>query len=131
MLTDEKVLALKTVLVENNEKVKAIRQCLSYEGRGNSNHSASTNVVFNKFELEEIADEEIKYFNPFEKLLSNYVYEIAIAAVVDDVIYLIEKNNYLKESKVVQLPFGEFYLKYEDVAYDTLGCSAVYALGED
>ena len=102
-LTKEEVFALKTILVEGNDKIVGIHFVCGYSGRGGSNYSSYTDEIDCVWELERFVDK-----TPQED------FGWYIRAIVNDVVYLTNDNG-----KMVTLDDkGKLDGSYE-VAYDT------------
>ncbi len=126
MLTNLEVVSLKTVLVRDNKFIDGIRYVNQFIGRGGSNTSnmdGKEGVHF--WSLDSLAGTPIRYFDYRESLPGDPSY-IAVAAIVEDVVYLINLS-YAKYSGRRQTYYSvtRMYLgtclqdSQEGISYDT------------
>lgn len=105
-LTDEEVLALDKVFVENNEQIIGLHFEQGYYGRGGSNNSPyTTEVNFNRT-LDELNGQPLKE-----------IFGVYVSAVVNDVVYLVMPTAQGK--KVISFGAKGNYSDAYEVAYDT------------
>ncbi len=93
MLTNLEVVKLKKVLIRDNRFVTAVRyvnQCIGIGGSNTYNMDRTQGV--HEYTLAELDASDIRYVNINEDIY-DYPYELAIAAVVEDVLYLIHRYD--------------------------------------
>ncbi len=118
MLKDEEVLSLTHVLVRDNESLDIIDYSSGWYGAGNTNHSEGSSSSSYK-SVESFAGTPIRIGRP---LRDSSTPDYGIAAIVEDVLYLIIEEGYgaNKKRKVKQLRVGQsFSVRGSGPAYDT------------
>lgn len=106
LLTDEEVLALGCILVENNEKIIGLQVACGYYGRGGSNLSSYTEEYNVYYTLEKLAGQPpLKEFG------------VCIVAIVNDIVYLVRPNS--GRGKVITFDADGSYTDSYGIAYDT------------
>lgn len=111
---------LEQVVVQNNKKVKKVIFEMGYSGKGNSNNSPYTTEQYRQYTLSELSGSDIEYVNLLDKYCS-VAEQVAVLAVVEDIMYLAVKNIYNDTTEIREIALGEVYSYYSDIAYDTVG----------
>jgi len=115
ILTDEEILALKTILVKDNERVSGIEIMRGYMGIGGSNRS--------DFEITGIATYTLYQLNGAEPIR---VGRSEICAVVNDVLYCrSEEENGKKRVYTMNFREKEITMSGDSIAYDTVSAAKV------
>jgi len=115
ILTDEEILALKTILVKDNERVSGIEIMRGYMGIGGSNRS--------DFEITGIATYTLDQLNGAEPIR---VGRSEICAVVNDVLYCrSEEENGKKRVYTMNFREKEITMSGDSIAYDTVSAAKV------
>lgn len=112
-LSDNEVLALESILVEDNEKIVGILVEYGTTGVGGCNTSGFSADTSNNFELENLAGKE-----PLQ------IKGVKLCAVVNDVMYFRNDNG-----KVFPHNYDQtFKLMGKGIAYDTYECTCISAV---
>lgn len=130
-LSNEEVLALTKVLVKDNKQIKAVRFCNGTFGAGNSNTSpycADSDYTLN---LEDLNGQNIYFKDMLEKYLPyGDDAKVAVYAIVEDVLYLVERKRRTGELTVKQITLGNSYYVSSSIAYDTYADFLIKPLAE-
>ncbi len=129
MLTDKQVFALTHILVENNATLTKISYSSGWYGAGNTNTSAGENS-YGERDVAEFSGKPVIIAQPIR---DTYM-KIGIAAIVEDVVYLIiEKENWrreiVREVKHLHL-FEVFSVRGSGPAYDTWESYSITPISE-
>lgn len=122
MLTDSEVLQLENILVRDNRETDCICIADQYIGRGNTNTSNMDGKEgLEYFPLSEFAGKKIAYVDLTELAEGYTSYRVAIAAVVEDMLYLVEKSEKdgTAKTEVTRMRKGWCFWKRIGIAYDT------------
>ena len=115
ILPDEEILALKTILVKDNERVSGIKIMRGYMGIGSSNRSG--------FEITGIATYTLEQLNGAEPIR---VGRSEICAVVNDVLYCrCDEENGKKRVYTMNFREKEITMSGDSIAYDTVSAAKV------
>ncbi|MGN0114764.1 MAG: hypothetical protein ACI396_05515 [Acutalibacteraceae bacterium] len=112
-LSSEEVLALETILVEDNEKIVGVMVEYGTTGVGGCNRSGFSADSFKQVALDDIAGKA-----PYQ------IKGIKLCAVVSDVMYFRNDNGDVFPHKYDEC----FRLMGENIAYDTYTCTCISAL---
>lgn len=132
MLTNSQIYELNEVLIKDNKYVDHISYINQFVGRGNTN-------TYNMKRTEGVSVYPLKNYKNKKIFLSNIkrafngTYYVAIAAIVEDVVYLI--HEYLTSDGWVKCvsrhPLGTYFIMEDCIAYDTLWYFEITALSKN
>ncbi len=110
-LTDEEVLALKKILIKDNERIRGVYTEYGTMGVGGCNTSGQSCDSYEEYSLEQLENNAEPFkFGDFE-----------ICAIVSDIIYLRSKNS---EEVITLIDRGKLFMG-DGVAYDTYKYSSI------
>lgn len=117
LLSDEEILSLETILIENNHEITAIACSYGYGGMGNTNTSKFTTINETRIPLSELEGKKPRQFGPYYFPAcgweAKFDVNVKLYAVVADVVYLVVGG------KVKSYPPGSRYYYDSKIAYDT------------